>query len=177
MFRSVIFVSIGIWALQLHSATAQETVESLKKQVESLELKLQLAETTISILEKDRAETSDSSTESTESDPFRAGAVWAGSAVRGGTEAKWALSIAQRDGEKFSGGVAIAGPQGKKFEFPVHGTAPVKGNGLVVIESPLMGRRKAFFRGRMVNGKVALAFSLTGENGEKNFGSATLLPQ
>lgn len=168
------------------SARAQDGDTDLRRKVDELEAKLRLAEETVDILEKEterlRAENAKLKGEearpaASDSDPFRVGVVWIGEAKSGDKTGRWAISIAEREGNKFSGVAAIVGPDGKKAEVPVTGTAPDKGNGLVVFETPLVGRAKLFMRGRLVNGEIALAFSGTTRLGEKMFGSATLRPK
>ena len=117
--------------------------------------------------------------ETTKNDPFAAGVVWVGKIAFYDSKKgpAWALSISKREGEKFEGAVATARANGEKFEFPVTGRAPSSGNGVVVIESPLMGREKYFGRGTLRNGKVALSISVSGALGKKGFGDATLSPK
>lgn len=168
-------------------AQAQDGSADLRLKVDELEARLKLAEQTVDILEKEterlRAENARlkgaeaKPTTSSDEDPFRVGVVWVGEARSGDKTARWAISISERDGNKFSGVAAIIGPDGKKAEVPVSGTAPENGNGLVVFESPLVGRAKMFMRGRLVNGEIALAFSGTSRLGDKLFGSATLRPK
>ena len=174
-------------SLACGAVKAEEEVTELKRQVAELEARLNLAERTVELLEKEsemlraenaklKGEAAPSST-ADDSDPFQVGVVWVGEAKAAGKSGKWAISIAERDGSKLSGVAAIMSPDGKKFEIPVSGTAPVKGNGLVVLETPLVGRAKIFFRGRLLNGEIALAFSGTTRLGDKMFGSATLRPK
>jgi hypothetical protein len=180
---------VGCLAVCLASgaAHAQDGAADLRLKVDELEARLKLAEQTVDILEKEterlRAENArlkggePKPMTSSDADPFRVGVVWVGEAKSGDRTANWAISISERDGNKFSGVAAIVGPDGKKSEVPVSGTAPEKDNGLVVLESPLVGRAKMFMRGRLVNGEIALAFSGTTRLGDKLFGSATLRPK
>ena len=167
-------------------ARAQDAPD-LRRKVDELEAKLRLAEETVDLLEKENVRLRDEnaklkggepkSADASDSDPFRVGVVWVGEAKTGDKTAQWAISVSERDGNKLSGVSAVIGPDGKKAEVPFSGTAPAKGDGLVVLESPLVGRAKIFMRGRLVNGEIALAFSGTSRLGEKVFGSATLRPK
>lgn len=167
------------------AAQAQEGAADLKGQIDELETRLKLADELVELLQKEtetlRAENAklkgEETSAATDSDPFQVGVVWAGQAKTAGNTARWAISIAERNGNKLSGVVAVVGPEGNKNEFPVSGTAPAKGNGLVILESPLRGRAKIFLRGRLINGEIALAFSRTNRLGEKSFGSAYLRPR
>jgi hypothetical protein len=168
------------------AARAQDATD-LRRKVDELEAKLKLAEETLDLLEKENVRLRDENAklkggepkpaDSSDNDPFRVGVVWVGEAKSGDKVGQWAISISERDGNKLSGVAAIVGPEGKKSEVPVSGTAPAKGDGLVVLETPLVGRAKIFLRGRLVNGEIALAFSGTSRLGEKFFGSATLRPK
>ena len=82
--------------------------------------------------------------------------------------------MAERNGRKFAGAIAAINEDGKKHEIAVSGTAPENGNGVVVIESPIIGRAKLFMRGKLNNGAIALVFSGTTPLGKKFFGSAEL---
>jgi len=168
------------------AARAADNPADLRRQIEELETRLKLAEQSIELLEKEadtlRAENAKLRKESpaapaNEMDPFRVGVVWVGEAKSNGKSGKWAISISEREGTKFSGVAAFLRPDGQKAEVEVSGKAPRDGNGLVVLESPLVGRAKMFMRGRLVNGEIALAFSGTNRLGEKLFGSATLRPK
>jgi hypothetical protein len=166
---------------------ADDSPAELRRQVEELETRLKLAEQSIELLEKEadalRAENAKlkkedvSSGPKNEADPFRVGVVWVGEAKTNGKVGKWAISISERDGTKLSGVAAVIRPDGQKIEIEVSGRAPREGNGLVVLESAVVGRAKMFLRGRLVNGEIALAFSGTNRLGEKTFGSATLRPK
>ncbi|MCA9135662.1 MAG: hypothetical protein KDB00_02855 [Planctomycetales bacterium] len=182
----VVFVVFGLIANDIR---AQESTESsLAHQIEILELKLKLSEAQIEQLQKEndalRKQNAGVGKEAPdevvdENDPFAVGVVWLGVAKRTGSkeETRWALSVSHRDGQKLEGAIAVIAPDGKKLEFPVTGTAPRSGNGVVVIETPMIGRAKLFARGTLRNGAVALAFSGTNPLGKKDFGSATLSPK
>ncbi len=58
-------------------------------------------------------------------DPFRVGVTWVGEAKAGNRTAKWAVSISERDGQRFSGGMVTVAPNGDKFEMPISGTARI----------------------------------------------------
>lgn len=170
-------------------------LEKLKQQIEVLELKLKLAEQTAEVLEKECAALrnenarlkgmdakgkADKSEKPDENDQFRVGAVWVG--VSKDTRdpkrvTRWAISVSERDGEKLSGGLAIVNPDGKKADVPFSGKAPATGDGLVVIETPAIGRAKILARGRLVNGVASLVFSGTNPLGEKAFGAAAMKPE
>lgn len=168
---------------------AQDATNSpLAQQTEILELKLRLAEEQLKQLQEEcdslRRENAKLKNEETDpvgssDDPFAVGVVWVGTSQAAGAKqsVRWAISISKRDGEQFEGGVAAELPNGDKLEFPVTGRAPQRGNGLVIIESPMIGRAKIFMRGTLRNGAIALAFSGTGALGKKVFGSATLSPK
>jgi hypothetical protein len=168
------------------SARAQDAPD-LRRKVDELEARLKLAEETVDILEKENVRLRDENaklkggepkpTAASDTDPFRVGVVWVGEAKIGDKTAQWAISISERDGKKLSGVSAVIGADGKKADVPFSGTAPAKGDGLVVLETPLIGRAKMFMRGRLVNGEIALAFSGTTRLGDKLFGSATLRPK
>lgn len=183
---------LGLFAFQNAHAADDTEIEKLKQQIEILELKLQLAEQSAQQLEKECAELrkenaklkgnspKDEPTTSDEEDPFRVGRVWVGISknTRNPKETtRWAISIAERDGTKMSGGLAIVNPDGKKADVPFTGTAPASGDGLVVIETPLIGRAKIYARGRLTNGQASLAFSGTNPLGEKVFGAAAMRPE
>ncbi|WP_372725227.1 hypothetical protein [Novipirellula sp.] len=168
---------------------SQDAAESsLNQRIETLELKLQLAEQQIKqlneeceALRKENASLKEVEAESSDpaKDQFAPGVVWGGLSKIPGQkdELRWAISIAQRDGDKLEGVVATHSPSGDKIEFPVTGKAPRRGDGLVIIESPVVGRAKIFMRGTLRNGSVALAFSGTSPLGKKFFGSAALSPK
>ncbi len=110
-------------------------------------------------------------------DPFRVGVTWVGEAKAGNRTAKWAVSISERDGQRFSGGMVTVAPNGDKFEMPISGTAPDSNNGLVVMETSLVGRARYFARGRLQNGEIALTFKGTTNLGQDIVGAATLRPK
>jgi hypothetical protein len=177
----------------------QESVSELKKRIEQLEAKVQLLERSISMIftELDKGTTSNlagsgpsNATKMAEttkpavndlSDPFRVGVTWAGEVsvrnARGNLKTKWAISISERDGDRFGGGLVVGMPDGEIIETPVSGTAPSNGDGLVVMETPLIGRAKSFARGRLQNGEIALTVKATSKLGEEVVGSATLRPK
>ncbi len=168
------------------SASDDTDVADLKRQISDLETRLGLAEKSAELLEKEiellRKENAqlkgeERTSQAEEIDQFRVGVVWVGEARTGGRIAQWAVSVSERSERRFSGVVAIVAPDGKKSEFPVSGTAPATGNGLLVLESPLVGRAKLYMRGRVANGEAALAFSGTTRLGDKILGSATLRPK
>lgn len=167
---------------------AQESdLEQLQLRVELLELKLQLAEQESERLEKECAELRKENARlrgdgkdasGVNDDPFEPGAVWIGEAINNDkTKTKWALSVSERKGRTFKGGIAAINSDGNKLEFGVSGKAPENGSGLVEFESPLIGRARMFMRGTLRNGEIALAFSGTTRLGQKFFGSATLRPK
>ena len=184
-----IFSFVGVMALVLAGIGRAEDAATadLRRQVEELQTKLSLSEKAeellvkeIEDLRKENAKlkgTAEPVNPAAEADQFRVGVVWVGEARINGKTGRWAVSISERDGQKFKGAVAMQGPDGKKAEVPVSGTAPSKGDGLVVLESPLVGRAKVFMRGRLSNGEIALALSATNRMGDKSFGSATLRPK
>jgi len=184
------FLSLGlvISVLACGNSFAQNgDVDDLKMKIELLEAKLLASEKSVELLEKECEQLRKENAQlkggkadpADQQDHFAPGVVWIGDAKsnieKRGT--RWALSVSERDGKKFSGAIAAVLPDGKKVEFSVSGTAPSMGNGLVVIESPLVGRAKMFLRGRVTNGQIALAFTGTTALGEKMFGSATLKPK
>ncbi|AMV35559.1 hypothetical protein VN12_25935 [Pirellula sp. SH-Sr6A] len=180
-------------------AIAQESISDLKQRIEQLEAKVQLLEKSISMLftELDKGTASGSAgtgtsgapkmAESTkppvndQSDPFRVGVTWVGDvavkSARGTAKSKWAISISERDGTRFAGGLVIGMPDGQIVESPVSGTAPTNGDGLITLETPLIGRAKSFARGRVQNGEIALTVKGTTKLGEDVVGSATLRPK
>jgi len=185
MFFPIAFVACCVVTDGAHSQDSP--AGSLEQQVEILSLKLQLAEEQLEKLQKEcealRKENAllkkdESDKEAATEDQFAAGVVWAGvSRASGGKTTRFAISISKRDGRNFNGVVAMESPTGDKIEFPVTGKAPQNGDGLVVIESPMIGRGKLFMRGTLRNGSIALAYSGTNPLGRKNFGSATLSPK
>ncbi|WP_166831348.1 hypothetical protein [Thalassoroseus pseudoceratinae] len=179
--------AVGLWTLS--SPVAASEIDDLKQKIELLEAKLELAEKTIELLQKEnetlrkeggsRSGKDDDGMEddsrTRQADQFHTGVMWAGLAtVKKGKKTPWAISIATRDGKKFTGAIAFIGKDNEKIELPVSGTAPARGDGLVVIESPVIGRGKLYARGNLRNGVVALAYSLTDQFGKKHFGAATL---
>ena len=178
-----------VLVLAVNQASAQQPTEvELAQRIEILELKLQLAEQQIKQLEneceslrKENATLKQEQGGSTESaeDPFAEGVVWAGRVKFYGSDKgpPWAISISKRNGNKFEGAVATVNREGEKFEFPVSGTAPREGNGVVVVESPTIGRAKLFARGTLRNGAVALSISTTDAFGKKKFADASLVPK
>jgi len=162
------------------------STESLTQKIEILKLQLQLAESQVEKLQqecealrKENAELVSGVKEGEMVEPedqFSVGTVWAGMSKTVGKKdsVRWAISVSKRDGEKFEGGLAAINAQDRKLDLPVTGRAPQNGNGLVVIETPLMGRGKIFMRGTLRNGIVALAFSGTDPLGKKFVGSASL---
>ena len=140
------------------AAAAQEPEsDSSAQRIEVLELKLKLAEVQIEALQqqrdallKENAALKNGHAEEAVAgeDQFAAGVVWAGTSKTAGKKDKlrWALSISKRDGVTFEGAVAALSPDGKKIEFPVSGKAPRSGDGLVIIESPLIGRPDVYAR-------------------------------
>ncbi|MBS0205137.1 MAG: hypothetical protein JSS49_19710 [Planctomycetes bacterium] len=174
-------------AVQCYSQDA--TVTELKQKIELLELKLQLAEKSLELIEKECEALRKHSTEVTHQKPqpaekddqFFPGVVWAGSAItvigKDKRNYKWAVSIAKRDGRKLEGAIAVIAPDGGKIEIPVTGTAPERGDGLVVLESPVIGRSKLYMRGNLRNGGISLAYSGVTPLGEKFFGTAALAPK
>lgn len=183
---------LSLFAVQSACAADDAEIEKLKQKIEILELKLKLAEQSAEQLEKEceelRQENSklkgdapkDKPTKSDEEDQFRVGTVWVGVSKGTGNPkeiARWAISVSERDGTKMSGGLAIVLSDGKKADIPFSGTAPANGNGLVVIETPLVGRAKIYARGRLTNGQASLAFSGTNPLGEKVFGVAAMRPE
>jgi hypothetical protein len=187
---SVVF--FGLFAIQNAGAADDAEIEKLKQQIEILELKLQLAEQSAEQLEKESAALREENaklkgeapkstpTTADEEDQFRVGRVWVGVSKDTRDPKKtnrWAISVAERDGTKMNGGLAIVTADGKKVDVPFTGTAPAKGDGLVVIETPLLGRAKIYARGRLTNGHVSLAISGTSPLGEKVFGAAAMKPE
>jgi hypothetical protein len=171
-----------------NAAFSQDSTGSvLDQRIEILELKLQLADQQIQQLNEEcealrKENASLKKKEADKSDPandqFAPGVVWVGvSKALGKDEIRWAISISQRNGEKLEGVVATVSPSGEKIEFSVTGKAPRNGDGLVVIESPVIGRAKIFMRGTLRNGSVALAFSGINPLGKKFFGTAALSPK
>lgn len=170
-------------------AQAQETESnSLESRIEILELKLQLAEARIAQLQRENSDLAKEnaalkkadarSTAAKEQDLFEVGRVWVGESISDSKKrTNWAVSISKRDGRNFEGGIAAKADDGKKLEFPFTGKAPIGENGIVIIESPMMGRAKIFMRGTLRNRAVALVFSGTGPLGGKFFGSASLRPE
>lgn len=192
--RFVPLVSLAFFSLlpiQIAGAADDAEIEKLKQQIEILELKLQLAEQSAEQLEKECEELRKENGKlkgnspkdekvAEDEDPFRVGRVWVGVSKDTRDPKKtnrWAISIAERDGTKMSGGLAIVTADGKKVDVPFTGTAPAKGDGLVVIETPLLGRAKIYARGRLTNGHVSLAISGTSPLGEKVFGAAAMKPE
>tara|TARA_R110002073_G_scaffold148228_3_gene301250 strand:- start:15611 stop:16177 length:567 start_codon:yes stop_codon:yes gene_type:complete len=186
--RIVLLVAlVGCCGVTSKAFSQVSSTEPLTQQVETLSLKLQLAEEQLERLQSEceelRKENALLKNEGTPDDtpmgdPFAAGVVWAGEIKPSGNKTnRWAISISKRDGDKFEGVMATESPRGEKVEIQVTGKAPRNGNGLVVIESPLIGRAKIFMRGTLRNGAVALAVSGTNPMGKKNFGSATLVPK
>ena len=178
---------MGLWALS--SPVEAGEIDDLKQKIELLEAKLELAERTIELLEKEnetlRKEAGnrsgkdddgmDDDSRTRQTDQFHTGVVWAGLAtVNKDKKTPWAISIATRDGKKFTGAIAFKGKNNEKIELPVSGTAPASGDGLVVIETPVIGRGKMYARGNLRNGVIALAYSLTDQFGKKHFGAASL---
>ncbi|MEX0729011.1 MAG: hypothetical protein WD065_22240 [Planctomycetaceae bacterium] len=182
-------VGFVIGSLTCGTVRADKETEELKQRIEQLEVRLNLAKETAELMEKEnellRKENAllkgeNEEAENEADDQFGVGMVWKGEAKqakKNADTAHWAISVSERDGKKFKGVVAAVGPDGNKFEFPVAGTAPASGNGLVVIESPVIGRAQMFLRGRINNGEIALAFSGVTRLGKKIFGSATLRPK
>jgi hypothetical protein len=183
---------LSLFAIQSADAADDAETEKLKQQIEILELKFQLAEQSAEQLEKECAELrkenaklkgaapKDTPAKAEEEDQFRVGRVWVGVSKDTRDPKKtnrWAISIAERDGTKMSGGLAIVTADGKKVDVPFTGTAPTSGDGLVVIESPLIGRAKIYARGRLTNGQASLAFSGTNPLGDKVFGAAAMKPE
>ncbi|XZE44282.1 hypothetical protein SH467x_003883 [Pirellulaceae bacterium SH467] len=178
---------------------SQESVSELKNRIEQLEAKVQLLERSVNLLfaELDKGQASvtmaaNSSNApkgsegtkepaSDQSDPFRVGVTWVGDVAvknaRGSAKTKWAISISERDGVRFEGGLVVSLPDGQIVESPVSGTAPSNGDGLVVMETPLVGRAKSFARGRLQNGEIALTVKATTKLGEEVVGAATLRPK
>ena len=176
----LIFVMCG--AFNSHAYCQDGTAEPLAQQIEVLELKLQLAEAQLETLQAEcealRKENAafkkeEMRKEVAVEDQFAPGVVWVATSKSTGGKKNipWAISISKRDGDKFEGGVATQSPNGEKFEFPVTGRAPRTGDGLVVLESPMIGRAKMFMRGTLRNGSIAIAFSATSPLGEKRFGA------
>lgn len=167
----------------MNVAKSQETIDELKRRVTTLESRMELLEQLIDSLvaqnaKGKRMESSPAAPALKEAaDPFRVGVVWVGEAKSGDKVAKWALSVSGREGNRLTAGVVVALPNGEKQEFGLAGTAPGSGDGLVVLESELVGRAKIFARGRLQNGEIALTFSGTSKLGDKMFGSATLRPK
>jgi len=161
--------------------------DAAKQQIELLEAKLSLAEKTLELLEKEceelrkenaRLKADKDKSMNEEGDQFAPGVVWVGEAKTANKPPiRWAISVSERDGRKLAGVIALTTPDGRKVEQPISGTAPATGNGLVVIETPLIGRGQMFMRGRINSGEIALAFSGTTPLGDKHFGSATLRPK
>jgi hypothetical protein len=181
----ILVASIVLAALSSNGLADEAETQKLRERVTLLEAQLAAADASVAAFEKQcemlKKEISElkgekEPTESTTADAFAVGVVWIGEAKINGHTGKWALSISERDGNKLSGVVAAVGPAGVKHEITVSGTAPATGNGLVTLESPLVGRAKSFMRGRLTNGEVALAVSLVNRLGEKAFGAATLRP-
>jgi hypothetical protein len=182
---------ISLLAVQSARAADDAEIEKLKQQIEILELKLQLAEQSAEQLEKECEELRKENAKlkgnapkdepkTSDEDQFRVGRVWVGvskSTKNPKETTRWAISIAERDGTKMSGGLAIVNPDGKKADVPFTGTAPASGDGLVVIETPLIGRAKIYARGRLTNGQASLAFTGTNPLGEKLFGAAAMKPE
>ncbi|WP_166820199.1 RICIN domain-containing protein [Thalassoroseus pseudoceratinae] len=107
-------------------------------------------------------------------DRFEVASVWGGTARDSNkTKINWAMSISKRNGDHFEGAIAITDSKGRKFEAPIKGTGPADGDGVVIIESPL-GKDKWFGRGKIVDGKIELAYTSTGPRGTKIFGAGTL---
>ena len=176
-------------------ATALAPIDDLESRVDQLETKVKLLERLVTSLLEERP--SDSSkgamlkdTASSTSaeriapagenavDAFRVGVTWVGEIKGiGGKAGKWAISVSERTGEKFGGGMVVVGPNGEKLELPISGTVPVAGNGIVIMETPLVGRQKIFARGRMQNGEIALTYKGTSKLGEDVIGACTLRPK
>jgi hypothetical protein len=192
-FAQVVMIIVaGLMTMPSFGFANDAELEKLKQQIELLETKLRLAEQTAEILKKECADlrnenarlkgmdSKGKSDKPDEGDQFRVGAVWVG--VSKSTNdpqrvTRWAISVSERDGEKLSGGLAIVNPDGKKADVPFSGKAPATGDGLVVIETPAIGRAKILARGRLVNGVASLVFSGTNPLGEKIFGAAAMKPE
>lgn len=181
-------LAIGLTICSTSRADDKDLAE-LKEQIEQLELKLNLAEQSLELLEEEnrtlRKENAGlkgekEEAENEENDQFAVGRVWKGEAKQAKKDSKtihWAISVSERKGKTFKAVVAAVNHQGKKFEYPVSGTAPASGNGLVVLESPVIGRGRIFMRGRLNNGEISLAYSGVSRLGDKLFGAATLRPK
>lgn len=181
----IAFLPIFLTAISSLCAADDAQDQMLRERIDQLESQLAAADEAMALLEKEgetlRSENRKLKGEkepeaAITQDPFGVGVVWVGDAKINGQIGKWAISITERNGNKLSGVIAAAGPAGGKLEIPVSGVAPASGNGLVTFESPLIGRAKSFMRGRLINGEIALAVSITGRLGEKAFGSANLSP-
>ncbi|QDT14422.1 hypothetical protein [Alienimonas californiensis] len=172
----------------------------LEDRIKTLELQLQLAETTAALLEKEnealrqenaalkaKHAAAPAAADASEmppaeggeaADPFRVGAVWYGT-LRGGKDGKeqmkWALSVSERTGDRIAGGVAFDVPGKPKFEMKFTGSAPTDGDGPVTVETERVGQAKLFMRGRLANGAVTGACSMTDPHGRKKYGSAALI--
>ncbi|MDX1928724.1 MAG: hypothetical protein SFV81_19500 [Pirellulaceae bacterium] len=195
MFQTRTVVMFCCLLLTATQATAQVPVDELKSRVDQLETKVKLLERLVtSLLEERESESSKGTTQKDTSsstsaarvaqadenavDAFRVGVTWVGELKgTGGKAGKWAISVSERNGDKFGGGMVVVGPNGEKLELPISGTVPVTGNGLVIMETPLVGRQKAFARGRMQNGEIALTFKATNKLGEDVIGACTLRPK
>lgn len=199
LMTRVMASALAILAFTSCAGFAQESVTELKKRIEQLEAKVQLLEKSISMIftELDKGTTGtpagsglSSATKMAEtpkpavndqSDPFRVGVTWVGDLAvknaRGSAKSKWAISVSERDGDRFSGGIVVGMPNGEIIETPISGTVPSDGDGLVVMETPLVGRAKSFARGRMQNGEIALTVKATTKLGEEVVGAATLRPK
>lgn len=195
--RTVLYVLLVLLfsiSSEHHTFAQDSTIELLKQQIEVLELKLKLAEAAADKLQQEcdalrkenlalksagKVEPEKMVEPASTRDQFEPGVVWIGTSKSGSKKGRtrWALSVSKRDGENFEGGVAVVNSRGTKFEFAVSGKAPRNGDGLVVVESALMGRAKLFMRGTLRNGAIAFAFSGTNPLGGKLFGSASLKQQ
>jgi hypothetical protein len=187
MNRSISCASAFIVMAIICSPCAADDAESqkLRARIEQLESQLVVTDEALTMLEKEceklrgeiRAMKGEKEVKTSDvADPFALGVVWVGEAKIKGQVGKWAISVQERDGNKLSGVIAVVGPGGGKQEIPVSGVAPSSGDGLLTLESPLIGRAKTFMRGHLNNGEVALAVSVTNRLGEKAFGAATLRP-
>ncbi|TWU01764.1 hypothetical protein [Neorhodopirellula pilleata] len=177
-----------VFAVMSQGYSQESDSETMTSQIELLSLKLQLAEEQLEKLQDEcealrrenaKLKQAEGNEDVPTKDQFATGVVWAGVSTVFGNQktSRWALSISKRDGEKLEGGVATESPSGEKIEFPVTGKAPRSGDGLIVLETPMIGRAKLFMRGTVRNGGIALAFSGTNPLGKKMFGSATLAPK
>ncbi len=184
---------LGVVWFTASVCTAQDSADDLKRRVEQLEDRVQLLEKSLNLLLSEREKTplqnsmaqtpslpaNNQPGKATENpaDPFRVGVTWVGEAKSGNRTAKWAISISERDGQRFAGGMVMVAPNGEKVEMPISGTAPDSNSGLVVMETALVGRAKYFARGRLQNGEIALTFKGTSNLGQDMVGASTLRPK